>query len=85
MQRSRPATCSSIVSRWKAAAVRPADAIQIAHSERDHLAAAAYRRYQDNLKRIGAVDFDDLLLLTEELLSEHPACAGRGCVVSIMC
>jgi ATP-dependent DNA helicase UvrD/PcrA len=68
-----PADMLSIVSRWKAAAVRPPDAIQIAHSEREHLAAAAYRRYQDNLKRIGAVDFDDLLLLTEELLSTFPA------------
>ncbi|HEX3600521.1 MAG TPA: 3'-5' exonuclease, partial [Lacipirellulaceae bacterium] len=43
--------------------------------------AAAYRRYQENLKRIGAVDFDDLLLHTEELLSKFPAArrdeAGR--------
>jgi DNA helicase-2/ATP-dependent DNA helicase PcrA len=66
-----PADMLGIISRWKAGALRPADAIQIAHTERDHLAAAAYRRYQDNLKRIGAVDFDDLLLLTEELLSDH--------------
>ena len=68
-----PADMLSILSRWKAGAVRPADAIQIAHSEREHLAAAAYRRYQENLKRIGAVDFDDLLLLTEELLSNVPS------------
>jgi DNA helicase-2/ATP-dependent DNA helicase PcrA len=68
-----PGDMLGIVSRWKAAAVRPNDAMNIASSERDQLAAAAYRRYQDGLKRMGAVDFDDLLLLTEELLSTIPA------------
>jgi DNA helicase-2/ATP-dependent DNA helicase PcrA len=68
-----PADMLAIVSRWKSAAMRPADAIEAAHSERDQLAAAAYRRYQDNLKRVGTVDFDDLLLLTEELFSNFPA------------
>jgi DNA helicase-2/ATP-dependent DNA helicase PcrA len=68
-----PGDMLAIVSRWKAAAVRPAAAAELAHNEREHLAAAAYRRYQENLKRVGAVDFDDLLLLTEELLSKHEA------------
>lgn len=68
-----PGDMLSIVSRWKSASVRPAEAVQIAHTEREQLAAAAYRRYQDNLKRVGTVDFDDLLLLTEELLSNYPA------------
>jgi DNA helicase-2/ATP-dependent DNA helicase PcrA len=68
-----PGDMLAIVSRWKAASVRPEQAVAAAHGEREHLAAAAYRRYQDNLKRIGAVDFDDLLLLTEELLTNMPA------------
>jgi len=68
-----PGDLLAIVSRWKSASLRPAQAMEVAHSEREHLAAAAYRRYQDNLKRIGAVDFDDLLLHTEELLSKFPA------------
>jgi DNA helicase-2/ATP-dependent DNA helicase PcrA len=68
-----PGDMLAIVSRWKAGAVRPDGALSAARGEREHLAAAAYRRYQDNLKRIGAVDFDDLLLLTEELLSRFPA------------
>jgi DNA helicase II / ATP-dependent DNA helicase PcrA len=68
-----PGDMLAIISRWKASSVRPVDAMQAARSEREHLAAAAYRRYQDNLKRIGAVDFDDLLLLTEELLTSFPA------------
>src|SRR5882757_388023 len=68
-----PGDMLAIVSRWKSASVRPAEAGRIAREERDVLAAAAYRRYQENLKRVGTVDFDDLLLLTEELLSNFPA------------
>ncbi len=36
------------------------------------MAAVAYRRYQDALKTAGAVDFDDLLLLTQKLFDEFP-------------
>ena len=66
--------------------MRPHEAESIAQSEREHLAAAGYRRYQDNLKKLGAVDFDDLLLLTEELFDQFPAGPqGRGRSGSIMC
>jgi DNA helicase-2/ATP-dependent DNA helicase PcrA len=65
-----PADLLAIVSRWKSGALRPEEATAAAHTEREHLAAAAYCRYQDNLKRQAIVDFDDLLLLTEELLSK---------------
>jgi DNA helicase-2/ATP-dependent DNA helicase PcrA len=68
-----PGDLLAIVSRWKNAACRPDDAAALAHNEREHLAAAAYRRYQANLKKLGAVDFDDLLLLTEELLANFSA------------
>ena len=37
----------------------------------DTLLGAVYRRYQQELKTANAVDFDDLLLLTVKLLSEH--------------
>jgi len=67
-----PGDLIATVSRWKAAALRPDQAAGVADTDRDQLAAAAYRRYQDNLKRIGAVDFDDLLLLTVELLDRFP-------------
>ncbi|MBA2270975.1 MAG: UvrD-helicase domain-containing protein [Chthoniobacterales bacterium] len=36
------------------------------------LAGAVFRRYRDELKTANAVDFDDLLLLTVQLLNEHP-------------
>jgi DNA helicase-2/ATP-dependent DNA helicase PcrA len=67
-----PGDLLSLVSRWKAGSVRPDQAAAAAETEREQLAAAAYRRYQDQLKRLGAVDFDDLLLLTEVLLAGFP-------------
>ena len=36
------------------------------------LVGAVFRRYRDELKTANAVDFDDLLLLTVQLLNEHP-------------
>jgi DNA helicase-2/ATP-dependent DNA helicase PcrA len=68
-----PGDLLAIVSRWKAASIRPDQAAAAADTDRKQLAASAYRRYQDNLKRLGAVDFDDLLLVTEELLAGFPA------------
>ncbi len=67
-----PGDLLGLVSRWKAAALSPKDVAEMANGERDILAAAAYRRYQDHLKRVGAVDFDDLLLLAVELLNKFP-------------
>jgi len=60
------------LSFWKNAAVRPDKASEIARTDKEHLAAAGYRRYQQALKLCGAFDFDDLLLSTEQLLSEFP-------------
>jgi len=34
--------------------------------------AEVYREYQARLRRAGAMDFDDLLMVTVQLLSEHP-------------
>lgn len=68
----KPADMLAIISGWKSRSIRPGHAASIAVSDREHLAAAAYRRYQMQLKARGAVDFDDLLLLTEDLLTKHP-------------
>ncbi len=60
------------VSRWKSRAIRPADASTSIGADADDswtLAAVGYRRYQEALKTAGAVDFDDLLLLVDELFS----------------
>jgi DNA helicase-2/ATP-dependent DNA helicase PcrA len=77
----RPSDLINIISRWKTAAIRPPEAAAVAASDKEHLAAMAYRRYQRALKAAGAVDFDDLLLCTEELFATQPevlaAEAGR--------
>jgi DNA helicase-2/ATP-dependent DNA helicase PcrA len=65
----RPSDLLFHISRWKTTSVRPAQAAQIAESDKEHLAAMGYRRYQQAVKNAGAVDFDDLLLLTEDLFA----------------
>ena len=59
------------ISTWKNRCIRPPQAVNVAETDKEHLAAVAYRRYQRELKNAGAVDFDDLLLLTEELFSTN--------------
>ncbi len=77
----RPSDLLYFIGRWKNASVVPEEAAATAQTDKEHLAAAAYRRYQNALKAAGAVDFDDLLLCTEELLKRFPkvrqAEAGR--------
>jgi len=70
----RPADLLDRVSRWKSRAVRADDAIDAIPADADDswtLAAAGYRRYQNALRTAGAVDFDDLLLLVDELFTHH--------------
>ncbi len=80
-EKLRPGDLLYFIGRWKASCLRPDDAITAAQTDKEHLAASGYRRYQDALKTAGAVDFDDLLLLTEELFDRLPdvrrAEAGR--------
>jgi DNA helicase II / ATP-dependent DNA helicase PcrA len=66
----KPGDFLSHVSRWKNAGVRVDDAGELARSDAEHVAASGYRRYQQSLKLAGAMDFDDLLLLTEQLFRE---------------
>lgn len=57
---------------WKNRSMGPEQAVLECDADREHLAAVGYRRYQQSLKNGGAVDFDDLLLLTEELFRQEP-------------
>jgi ATP-dependent DNA helicase Rep/DNA helicase-2/ATP-dependent DNA helicase PcrA len=68
------------ISDWKTRAVTPAEARAVVVQERATgtradeyavLAADAYPRYEEVLRANGAVDFDDLLLLTVRLLEDH--------------
>ncbi len=67
----KPGDFLSIVGRWKNAGILPDSAISAAVSDKEHLAASGYRRYQKALKLAGAFDFDDLLLSVEQLLLEN--------------
>jgi len=73
----RPSDLLYFISRWKTASVRPAEAVASAASDKEHYAATAYRRYAKSLKLAGAVDFDDLLLLTEDLFQQFPDVRGQ--------
>jgi DNA helicase-2/ATP-dependent DNA helicase PcrA len=68
----RPGDLINQISQWKTLSLRPADAAKAAGTDKEHLAAMGYRRYQKTLKNAGAVDFDDLLLCTEELFQNFP-------------
>lgn len=68
----RPADLVNKIGGWKMAGIRPQNAVDFVDNDLDHLAAVAYQRYQRNLRACGAVDFDDLLLLTLELFDECP-------------
>jgi len=69
------------ISRWKMGAITPEKAAGLAGSDKEHAASIAFRRYQETLRRSGAMDFDDLLVLAEDLLDRFPdaraAEAGR--------
>jgi DNA helicase-2/ATP-dependent DNA helicase PcrA len=67
----RPGDLINQISRWKTLSLRPAATAQVAQTDKEHLASMGYRKYQRALKNSGAVDFDDLLLCTEELFEEH--------------
>lgn len=67
----KPGDFLSHVSRWKNAGVRFDQAHELARTDAEHVAASGYRRYQQAIKLCGAMDFDDLLLSTEQLFREH--------------
>ncbi len=72
----RPGELLYRISRWKTVGVSPAEAAATAATDKDHLASAAFRRYQNALRAAGAVDFDDLLLLADELFRRFPEIHG---------
>ncbi len=65
----RPGDLLGQIGRWKTLGLFPDRAAELAATDKDHLAASGYRRYQRALRAAGAVDFDDLLLLTQDLLT----------------
>jgi len=73
----RPGDLLNTISRWKMANVPPHRATDFVQNDLEFLAAVAYRKYQEKLKASGAVDFDDLLMLTNDLFRKHPEALRR--------
>ena len=69
----RPADLLDRISRWKSRGVRPNgvfDTLSVDADDSWDLAAAGYQRYQRLMQGVGAVDFDDLLLLVDQLFEQ---------------
>ena len=73
----RPADLLNVISKWKMAGIPPDRAADFVENDQEFLAAVAYRKYQKNLRSSGAVDFDDLLLLTDQLFKHNPEVLNR--------
>ena len=73
----KPGDLLNRISRWKMAGITADQAGDHTESDFDFLAALGYRKYQKHLVGCGAVDFDDLLLLTVRLFREHPEVLRR--------
>ena len=59
------------ISLWKNDAVDPLAAAEAADDDLAHALALAYGRYEQELRRRGLIDFDDMILRTLELLEGH--------------
>jgi DNA helicase-2/ATP-dependent DNA helicase PcrA len=70
-EKLRPGDLLHLIGGWKNKGVRPEQA-ENTEKDKEQLAALAYARYQQSLKASGAMDFDDLLLKTEELFTHYP-------------
>jgi DNA helicase-2/ATP-dependent DNA helicase PcrA len=71
-EKLRPGDLLHLVGTWKNKGLTPDQAEQAADKEREQLGAMAFARYQIALKSSGAMDFDDLLLKTDELFKNFP-------------
>jgi DNA helicase-2/ATP-dependent DNA helicase PcrA len=70
----RPGELLDRISRWKSRGVRAEVVFDTLSTDADDswdLAAAGYQRYQRAMRGNGAVDFDDLLLVVDQLFTEH--------------
>ena len=68
----KPGDLLNRISSWKMSGITENRASDHVEADFDFLASMAYRRYQKQLRASGAVDFDDLLLLTARLFQEFP-------------
>lgn len=69
-----PKAIAARIDDWKNKGLHPVDLGNLSHSDiYNKRVAEIYKSYQERLKRCNALDFGDLMLLTVQLLKEHPA------------
>ena len=68
----KPSDLINRISKWKMQGIQDHEASNHVEADFDFLAAMGYKRYQKQLRACGAVDFDDLLLLTVKLFKDFP-------------
>ena len=66
-------TLQNRISHWKNQLLLPAQAMDMAETGEDALAARVYEIYQHHLRTFNAVDFDDLILLPVNRFQQEPA------------
>ncbi|MCB1659570.1 MAG: UvrD-helicase domain-containing protein, partial [Pseudomonadales bacterium] len=64
---------SKKISDWKNDLILPVQAVSLAQTKEDLIAAQVYEGYQRHLRAYNAVDFDDLIALPTRLLQENQA------------
>ncbi|MCK5867752.1 MAG: UvrD-helicase domain-containing protein, partial [Mycoplasmataceae bacterium] len=67
----------SYISKNKISNNAPEYLIDKSVSDTDKIIASIYRDYQETVKRIKSVDFDDLLILTLKLFNNHKDCGKK--------
>ncbi|MEM7166418.1 MAG: UvrD-helicase domain-containing protein [Planctomycetota bacterium] len=65
------------VSNFKNRFLSPEAALEAAQDDDDYFYARAYQKYQERLRGLNAVDFDDLIYLPVRLIEENPELADR--------
>jgi DNA helicase-2/ATP-dependent DNA helicase PcrA len=65
------------IEQAKNEALWPSDLVRTASNPRQLAVAEIYRRYQERMQSLNALDFGDLLILTYRLFAEHPEALAR--------
>ena len=73
----RPGSVHAAISNAKNDLHTPEDFIKTGKSYRDEVIGRVYARYQQLLRASNAVDFDDMLMMTVELLDDQPEVRER--------
>jgi DNA helicase-2/ATP-dependent DNA helicase PcrA len=73
----RPATMLSMISRAKSEMHGPEQMAELATKYTEEVAARVYKVYQKLLRKNNSVDFDDLLMMTEQLWRREPEVLQR--------